>query len=120
MSSLALTVTPHVPTSDRLMVEFDRALTAFNVHTPLQFVHWDQRAAPPTKYDYVIKAVDGRVFSQVYDFADSAVPPAEVPSAKTAGDGWSIVEINLHRSIRAVLLLIVQQYNVTSLRATLT
>lgn len=113
-----LEVTPRVPTSSQLMIEFDRALTAFDAHTPLQFFRWDQRATPPTTYDYRIRASDGRDWIQVYDYIDPAVLPAERPSAKTSGDAWSVREINLHRAVRGVLLRIVASYGVTTLRAT--
>lgn len=119
MSSIVLTVNPHVPTSDRLMVEFDKALTAFDAHTPLTLFRWEQ-GATPTIYDYVIKAVDGRTWTQKYDYADPAVPPVELPTAKTTSDGWSVKEIDLHRAVRKVLLLIVATHSVTLLRAVLT
>lgn len=122
MSSYTLAVTPSVPVSDQNMREFDRALQALHHHTPLQFFHWDQRVSPVTTYDYQIKAAapDLRTFTQVYDFADPGIAPAELPSFSSAGSKWSLVEIDLHRAVRAQLLLIVRAYGVTSLRATFT
>lgn len=113
MSSYTVAVTPSVPTSDPAMRDLDRAIQALHAHTPLQFFHWDATAAP-TVFNYVIRAVDMRTFSQVYTFDGSA----EQPTISTGGSAWSLAEINLHRDIRATLLLIVTARAVTSLRAT--
>lgn len=112
--TLAITAPTTVPTSDPLVREFDRALQALHTHTPLSFFHWDQRVSPTNVYDYVIRAVDARQFTQVYTY--DATP--EQPKISTGGQAWSLVEIDLHRAVRATLLLIVGKYAVTSLRAT--
>lgn len=119
MSSLTYEIVPHVPMSDPLMVEFDKALTALDTHTPLQYFRWTQQATP-TVYDYRIRDAIGRDWIQVYDYADPIVADSELPSAKTSGDAWSLAEIDLHRRVRAVLLLIVARHSVTTLRATFT
>lgn len=119
MSSYTLAITPAVPSSETSMLVFDRAIQALHKHTPLAFVRWDQTATP-TIYTYTIRAVDGRTFAQTYDYADPAVASTELPSFSTSGSKWSKVEIDLHRDIRATLLLIVAARGVTSLHATFT
>lgn len=121
MSGIDYEVKPHVPLSEPLMIELDRALTKLDAHTPLQFFRWTQQVTP-TSYDYRIRSVGPPVrdFTQVYDYADPNVPAAELPAFSTSGGSWSKVEIDLHRNVRSVLMLIVAKYGVTTLRVTFT
>ena len=106
-----------VPASNVDLIDVIRYLGAFHDHTPLLWFHWDQQGIV-TSYDYKIKAVDGRLWTQVYDYADPLVPPSELPSAKNGGDGWSRTEINLHRAVREPMLRLHAMFTLVTLHAT--
>lgn len=103
-----------IPPSDIAWIGLHRELGDLHGHTALQWFRWDVDPGDPTKFDYRIKAVDGRLFTQDYIYDGSP----EQPTIKTGGDHWSLVEINLHRDVRAYVLALVAAHGATKIHAT--
>jgi hypothetical protein len=107
------TPTLDIPLDDVDWIGMQRTIGALHEHTPLQYFHWDLQVGETNVYDYEIRAVGNRRFTQVYTYDGSP----EQPTISTGGDAWSLVEINLHRDVRAYVLRLVSRFGATKIHA---